>query len=183
MAEYDIDIDNLDPTVEVEISGVRGPRGPIGPEGPRGLTGEKGDRGKEPIRVWIDDAYRLNFIYDDGSSYQSEQSVRGPRGIGLRSAELTDRYTLLLTFSDGETFETGFIRGVQGEQGPTGNGIESAVLNPDYTLTLTWTNGGSYTTPSIRGAQGETYRLTAADKADIYNMLLGEYPAVEEVEF
>ncbi len=183
MADYDMDIDSLDPEVEIEISGVRGPRGFVGPEGPIGQTGPKGDTGKQPERIWIDDAYKLNIIFDDGTSWKSNQSLRGPRGNGLRSAELTDNYTILLTFSDGETFETGSVRGVKGEIGATGNGIASAVLNNDYTLTLTWTNGDSYTTPPIRGAKGDTYTLTNADKADIYNMLLEVYPAVEEVEF
>lgn len=95
-------------------------------------------------------------------------------GNGIASAVLNADYTLTLRFTDGTSYTTPSIRGVQGERGETGakgadgergadgakgddgNGIASAILNNDYTLTLTFTDGTSYTTPSIRGAQGET---------------------------
>lgn len=68
---------------------------------------------------------------------------------------------------------------LDGTDGEDGRGIASAVLNADYTLTLTYTDGTSYTTPSIRGLQGEPgddYVLTAQDKADIADIVLGELP-------
>ena len=68
---------------------------------------------------------------------------------------------------------------LDGTDGEDGRGIASAVLNADYTLTLTYTDGTSYTTPSIRGPQGEPgadYVLTAQDKADIADIVLGELP-------
>lgn len=52
-------------------------------------------------------------------------------------------------------------QGIQGETGPQGVQGEQGVQGP----------------------KGETYVLTAADKTEIYEMLLAEYPAVEEVSF
>ena len=79
---------------------------------------------------------------------------------------------------------TGSIQGEKGDKGDTGNGVAGAALNPDYTLTLTWTDGNTFTTPiPIRGEKGDAYILTAEDKAEIYDLVLSDYPAVEEVGF
>ena len=84
------------------------------------------------------------------------------------------------------------LKGAKGDLGDTGTGITDITLNDDYTLTIGLSDGTDYTTEPIRGEQGEkgdtgpkgdAYILTAQDKADIYNLLLNDYPAVEEVSF
>ena len=149
-------------------------------KGDKGDPGPPGPAGKEPSRIYVDENSCLNIEFNDGTSFKSD-SIRGQQGVGIQNIEVNGSYGLKITMSDGTVINTDSIRG---EKGDDGNGIASATLNNDYTLTLTWTDGNSYTTPfSIRGAQGDAYVLTAEDKEEIYERVLEDYPAVEEVDF
>lgn len=84
------------------------------------------------------------------------------------------------------------LKGEKGDIGDRGVSITSIVFNDDYTLTIGLDDGTAYTTKPLRGEkgdkgepgnQGESYILTQEDKVEIYNLLLNEYPAVEEVSF
>ena len=208
MADMEVYMEGLDGAIDVDLDGIRGPRGYTGvgiesvvlnPDftltitltddsvyttAPiRGEKGETGNDGKGIINAYVDGAYKLHLRYTDGSEFVSAQSIRGPRGLGMRTVSMNENDGLHIVFDDESTFDTPSLRGIQGFKGDTGNGIASAVLNEDFTLTLTWTDGESYTTPSIKGEKGDTYTLTAEDKAEIYDLVLSDYPSVEEVEF
>ena len=84
------------------------------------------------------------------------------------------------------------LKGEKGDPGNRGVSIESITLNEDCTLTILMDDGTEYVTGSVKGEkgdkgepgeQGESYILTQEDKVEIYNLLLNEYPAVEEVSF
>jgi len=110
--------------------------------------------------------------------------VKGDQGTGIKRIIFNDDFTLTIIMNDEEetTYITGPIRGATGKQGI---GIASIVLNDDYTLTITLDDDDhtAFTTGSIRGAKGDAYILTAADKAEIYDLVLAAYPSVEEVSF
>jgi len=152
-------------------------------KGNKGDKGDPGRDGKEPISIFVDDGSCLNIVFNDGTSFKSP-SILGPQGVGIQSIELNADHGLAITLTDGTVINTGSVQGEKGDKGDTGNGIAGAVLNPDYTLTLTWTDGNTFTTPiPIRGEKGDAYILTAEDKAEIYDLVLSDYPAVEEVGF
>ena len=48
---------------------------------------------------------------------------------------------------------------------------------------MTFEDGTEFHSQPIRGPKGDAYILTEQDKADIYNMLLNDYPVAEEVSF
>ena len=110
--------------------------------------------------------------------------VKGDTGTSIKDIIFNEDDTLTIVMDDEEEteYKTGPLRGPTGK---TGTGIESITLNDDYTLTITLDDDEhtEFKTGSIRGAKGDAYILTAQDKADIYNLLLHDYPAVEEVSF
>lgn len=108
--------------------------------------------------------------------------IKGDTGTGIKHIIFNDDYTLSIVMDDETEYTTDPIRG---ETGKTGTGIASIVFNPDYTLTIILDDDEQtqVTTGSIRGAKGDAYILTPEDKAEIYELLLAEYPAVEEVSF
>ena len=202
---WDLDIEPVDADMTVEIDGISGPRGYSayelavkrgyegtldewlaslkGEQGEQGIQGEVGEQGRGIKTVYVAGDYTLHVRYTDDTEFVS-QSIRGARGNGMRVVSFDpDTDGLHIQFDDGSEYDTPSIRGIQGFKGDTGNGIASAILNDDFTLTLTWTDGESYTTPAIKGDKGDTYTLTDADKAEIYDRVLSEYPSVEEVEF
>jgi frataxin-like iron-binding protein CyaY len=87
----------------------------------------------------------------------------GSDGRGIAS-EAYDPETgvLTLTFTDGTTYQTGDLRGVDGEDGNDGDdgndgrGIASEAYDPQTgVLTLTFTDGTTYQTGDLRGVDGE----------------------------
>lgn len=112
--------------------------------------------------------------------------------------------TTTATISDGERGPAG-PQGVPGERGETGqtgatgetgNGIASIVKTGTAglvdTYTITYTDGGTtmYTVtngaegqPGQKGDPGADYVLTAQDKADIADIVLGELPTATGVNF
>lgn len=128
--------------------------------GATGLVGPQGETGVSIESIELLDNYKLKIYFDNGSSYTTENSIRGEigpqgeTGNGIANAELLSDYRLKLTYTDGSTYTTpNPIRGVIGE---TGNGIASAELLSDYKLKLTYTDGTTYTTEnSIRGPIGK----------------------------
>ena len=132
------------------------------PKGEKGNTGETGPQGEQgisgvPESIFIDEEYCLHLIFAGGTEYVS-QSIRGDQGI----------------------------QGIQGEQGIPGLSgvpVSISVGSEDYALHLIFVDGTEFTSQSLRGPKGDAYILTEQDKADIYNMLLNDYPVAEEVSF
>ena len=85
-------------------------------------------------------------------------------GVGIASIRMNEDYTLTITLTDGNHYDTDPVRGPKGDKGDTGNGIATIAMNPDYTLTITYTNGQSVTTDPIRGEKGDK-----GDKGDTGN--------------
>lgn len=84
------------------------------------------------------------------------------------------------------------LKGEKGDIGDTGVSITNIVINEDHTLTIELNDGTNYKTLPVKGEKGEigdtgpkgdAYILTAEDKAEIYDLLLNDYPSVEEVSF
>lgn len=82
----------------IDIPVVTGPQGEKGERGERGLQGIPGDPG-----------------------IQGAVGPAGERGVGITEAVLNDDYTLTLKFSDGNSYTTSSIRGLQGPKGDTGS--------------------------------------------------------------
>lgn len=158
-----------------------------------GVTGYLGQ--PQPLTGTLDGpvvrGYSAYEIYKQSGGELTEAewlaSLRGPRGYtgaGIKRIIPNADYTLTIVMDDEEETEytTDPIRGATGKQGI---GIADVKLNDDFTLTITLDDDEhtEYKVGPIRGAKGDAYILTAQDKADIYNLLLNDYPAVEEVSF
>ncbi len=125
-----------------------------GPQGPIGLTGPQG--------------------------VQGPAGTNGQNGIGISSTIDNGNGTFTFNYTDGSSFTTGNLTGLQGAQGPTGMtgatgpqgpqgipgpagtngqngvGISSTINNGNGTYTFNYTDGSSFTTSNLTGPQGAT---------------------------
>lgn len=135
--------------------------GERGPAGPQGETGSAGSDGVSPtVQV---------------------SAITGGHRVTVTDATGAHTFDVM----DGEQGAPG----APGATGATGNGIASVVKTGTSglvdTYTITYTNGTSTTYTVTNGAQGQQgpqgvpgsdYVLTAQDKADIADIVLGELP-------
>lgn len=128
------------------------------PQGAKGDPGDKGDPGSDGVSP------------------------------AVQVTEITGGHRVTVTDATGtHTFDV--MDGAQGDPGETGNGIASIVktgtagLVDTYTITYTDGSTTTYTVtngaegqPGQKGDPGDDYVLTAQDKADIADIVLGELP-------
>ena len=128
MTDMEVYMEGLDGAIDVDLDGIRGPRGYTGvgiesvvlnPDftltitltddsvyttAPiRGEKGETGNEGKGIINAYVDGAYKLHLRYTDGSEFVSAQSIRGPRGLGMRTVSMNENDGLHIVFDDAGT--------------------------------------------------------------------------------
>lgn len=118
----------------VDMSGATGIKGETGARGPKG---EQGDP----------------FVYEDFTPAQLADLV-GPAGVGIESVVLNNDYTLTFTYTDGETYTTGSVRG------PKGDAFTYEDFTPEQLEALTGPQGpegpaGADGQPGPAGADGE----------------------------
>lgn len=114
----------------------------------------------------------------------------GADGTGIQTITYNADYTLTITLTDGRSITTGSLRGEIGEKGDTGNGIAGIVKTSTSglvdTYTITYTDGnfttfavtnGAKGDPGPQGQPGDDYVLTAADKAEIAELVDGVFVA------
>jgi len=89
----------------------------------------------------------------------------GKQGVSITEAEVNADGYLMVTLSNGEQLNAGYVMGPKGDtgttgatapQGPAGVGIQSIVNNGDGTFTLYLTDGSSFTTSDLTGPKGDT---------------------------
>lgn len=115
--------------------------GATGIQGATGAKGAKGDKG-DP------------FVYDDFTPEQLAGLV-GPAGTSIESVVLNNDYTLTFTYTDGETYTTGSVRG------PKGDAFTYEDFTPEQLAALTGPQGPEGPA-GADGAQGPA----GADGAD-----------------
>lgn len=118
----------------VDMSGATGIKGETGARGPKG---EQGDP----------------FVYEDFTPAQLADLV-GPAGVGIESVVLNNDYTLTFTYTDGETYTTGSVRG------PKGDAFTYEDFTPEQLEALTGPQGpegpaGADGQPGPAGADGK----------------------------
>lgn len=128
--------------------GKQGDQGSIGPAGPTGSQGPVGPAGTSigTITVTADDTTgspsctvsptsvsdgKQNFTF----RFSGIKGSTGPKGTGIRSAELTSDYKLKLNYDDGTSFtSTNSLRGPTGEKGEQGNDGAAGLGMGDITV-------------------------------------------------
>ena len=97
------------------------------------------------------------YMWDDNSSphwvsigqLQGQKGDQGEAGNGIASVRFNTDYTLTLTFTNGDTFTTGSLRGAQGSPGTNGTNGTNATINGQTALTL---NAGDGLSASMSGS-------------------------------
>ncbi len=177
--------------------GERGPKGDTGDPGPAGVGVPVGGDSGQVLAKASDDDYDTEWVDMQGGSAVSPTATVVKVG-DTATITITDyEGTTTASISDGERGPAG-PQGVPGERGETGqtgatgatgNGIASIAkigtsgLVDTYTITYTDGSATTYTVTNgaqgIQGPQGEPgadYVLTAQDKSDIADIVLGELP-------
>lgn len=119
----------------------------------------------------------------------------GADGVGIASAIVNEEGNLIITLTDDNVINAGYVLGADGKDGINGvdgkdgedgtNGIDgksitSALVNDSGYLTITLTNGEEINAGYVKGADGEKgdkgdkgdpYTLTETDKSEIANEL------------
>ncbi len=162
-----------------KVVGEDGEQGPVGPQGPQGEQGEQGVQGVGVEKVEINDNGELIVTLTNGSNFncgvvvgqdgeQGEQGEQGPigpqgpqgdkgeqevQGVGVEKVEINDNGELIVTLTNGSSFNCGVVVGQDGEQGPQGEqgvGVEKVEINDNGELIVTLTNGETFNCGKIR---------------------------------
>ncbi|PZO95389.1 MAG: collagen-like protein [Streptococcus pyogenes] len=100
-------------------AGKKGDKGPQGPSGDRGPIGQTGPQGVSVQSASVDSEGYLTVTLDNGQSFKSEISLKGPRGdAGPKGADGKMTFEQL-TEEQRETLKGD--RGPKGDVGPKGN--------------------------------------------------------------
>ena len=162
------------------------------------LKGKKGDAGRDAAPVFRVDVEPIVFIHvgPDGkleSDWSCELSYTGyiddvyAGGVGS-TGEQPSNLSVVTESTPARTISMSASQGMNpigdGQTDPEGNCfkyifpvIVTSASDAEVSKTV-YAAINIVTVP-----RGNAYILTAQDKADIYNMLLEDYPAVEEVSF
>ena len=109
------------------------------------------------------------------------QGPKGDTGTGISSTVLNQDYTLTINFTDGTSYTTGPIRGIQGPQGAPGVSptVTSTAIAGGHRISIT--DAAGVTTVDVmdgatgpQGPQGDAYVLTAQDKSDIADLVYAQ---------
>lgn len=175
----------------VNIKGPKGDTGAVGPAGPRGSTGEDG--------ISVTHRWSGTTLYVTSASGTSSANLKGEKGekgdAGEKGADGT------MTFEDLTEEQRASLKGDKGEKGDTGatgpQGPQGEKGDKGADGTMTFEDLTEEQKESLRGPKGEkgdtgpagytpvkgTDYYTAADKAEMVQLVLAALPAAEGVSY
>ena len=135
-------------------SGARGARGEVGPAGPAGPAfNPQADADGDGFPDWVElmvgsepseNADRPADVNGDGipDALRGADGAVGPAGNTITGAQINQAGELILTTSDGDTFNAGSARGANGTEGDVG--ISSLIVTRDEVAGDNCEHGGVY---------------------------------------
>lgn len=128
------------------------------------LKGDKGDKGDKGNA----------FTYDDFTAEQLEalKGEKGDKGISVTDVVINNKNELVITLSNGTSFNLGVVVGEKGDKGNTGTSV-SKVEIVDNILFITLSDGTVINLGNVKGDKGDKGDTGKAD----YNKVAGAIKA------
>jgi len=134
--------------------GATGLQGPPGPQGTEGLIGPPGEKGNTGPTGAIGPQGTEGLIGPPG-----EKGNTGATGVSVTTTVVDNNGDLIVTFSSGETANTGHVlgpTGFTGTTGATGVSVTTTVVDNNGDLIVTFSSGETANTGHVLGPTGPT---------------------------